>query len=192
MKAAVFFDRDDTLTKGPNPGEYITSPDQLELLPGVAQAIKRLNQAGLPVFVVTNQGQVALGLNTTDEIEMINQMFKEMLMAEGALITDIAYCPHRTEGLVPEYTKVCQCRKPKPGMLFELASKHGVDLSASFMVGDHADDIDAGQAAGCQTVLIESGKRNVNGGVKPDVTAKDIAGAVEWVFSKLHVPLPTK
>lgn len=192
MKAAVFFDRDDTLSHGANPEEYITSPDQLELLPGAAVAIKRLNQASIPVFVVTNQGQVALGLNTTDEVEMIHQMFREMLSAEGAHIDDIVYCPHRPEGVVPEYTKVCQCRKPQPGLLFELASKHGINLRRSFMVGDHEDDVVAGQAAGCQTVLIESGKRNVNGGVKPDATVKDIAGALEWVFSKLHVPLPTK
>lgn len=192
MKTAVFFDRDDTLTKGPTPGEYITSPDQLELLPGVAKAIKKLNEANIPVFVVTNQSQVALGLNTTDEVEMINQMFREMLAAEGAQIDDLIYCPHRPEGVVPEYTIVCQCRKPKPGMLFELASKHGISLDHSFMFGDHEDDIEAGRAAGCQTVLVESSARSQSGKIKPDVFAKDITEAVGWVLSKLHVPVRTK
>lgn len=187
MKPAVFFDRDDTLTKGANPGEYITTPDQLELLPGAAKAIRKLNEANVPVFVVTNQPQVAKGLSSVEDIEMINQMFREMLAAEGATMTAIEFCPHHPQGVVAEYSKACQCRKPDPGMLHKLAAAHQIDLSRSFMVGDFLWDIETGKRAGCQTILVKTRdeatiERSIKEG-KPDYVAEDLPGAAEWILA---------
>lgn len=186
-KVAVFFDRDDTLIKGPNQGEYITTPDQLELLPGAAAAIKRLNQSSIPVFVVTNQPQVAKGLSSVEDIEMINQMFREMLAAEGATVTAIEFCPHHPNGVVPEYSKACQCRKPEPGMLHKLAAAHQIDLHRSVMVGDFLWDIETGKRAGCQTVLVKTRdaatiERSIKEG-KPDYVAENLPSAAEWILA---------
>jgi D-glycero-D-manno-heptose 1,7-bisphosphate phosphatase len=177
---AVFLDRDGTIVveKG-----YITVADDIELIPGAAAAIVRLRQAGWKVFVVTNQGCVAKGMITEDELGAIHFRMVAMLGAEGAEVDGIYACIHHPEGSVPDYSYACDCRKPLPGLLERAATEHGVDLSSSVMIGDTLRDIDAGRAVGARSVLVLTGKGRR---VEPDHgavhVADDLASAVDWLL----------
>jgi D-glycero-D-manno-heptose 1,7-bisphosphate phosphatase len=171
---AIFLDRDGTVIveKG-----YVTTPDDVELLPGAAEAIRGFKAAGWAVFVVTNQGCVAKGMITEDELADIHLRMMTMLGAEGALIDGIYCCPHHPEGSVSDYAIDCDCRKPKPGLLEKAASEHGLDLSISVMVGDTRRDLEAGRAAGVKlTVLVLTGKGadTLQDGVKAQLVANDL------------------
>ncbi|HWO74990.1 MAG TPA: HAD family hydrolase [Bacillus sp. (in: firmicutes)] len=171
MKPAVFLDRDgvinEVLTKRV---KFVNHPSQLYLLPGVEEAILALNQAGLKVFVVTNQGGVGLGFMKETTLHQVHERLEELLAKADATIDDIAYCPHKPhEG--------CQCRKPEPGMLFNLADKHGIDLSKSYMVGDRDVDILAGRRAGCRTILVGE-----EGTTDADATFPDLLHASKWII----------
>jgi len=180
---AIFLDRDGTVVveKG-----YITVPDAIELIPGVASAIVRLREAGWKIFVVTNQGCVAKGMITEDELGVINFRMVSMLGAEGAEVDGIYACTHHPKGTVPEYSVDCDCRKPLPGLLEQAAMEHGVDLTASFMIGDTLRDLQAGHAAGAQSVLVLTGKGRAiesepHGAIH---VAADLAAAVDWLLSR--------
>ena len=155
MQKAVFLDRDGTINKYVG---FLRNIDDFELLPGVAQAIKTINISGYLVIVVTNQPVIARGEVTYDQLNDIHNKMQTLLGMEGAYVDAIYYCPHHPhkgyEGEVPELKIECECRKPKPGMLFEAASNFNIDLVQSWMVGDGENDIKAGKAAGCKTALI--------------------------------------
>jgi D-glycero-D-manno-heptose 1,7-bisphosphate phosphatase len=180
---AVFLDRDGTMVveKG-----YITVADDIELIPGVAAAIHRLRAAGWKIFVVTNQGCVAKGMITEDELGVIHFRMVSMLGAEGAEVDGIYACIHHPEGSVPEYAVDCDCRKPLPGLLERAASEHGVDLSSSVMIGDTMRDLEAGRAAGARSVLVLTGKgqRIASEDHGADHVAVDLAAAVDWLLSR--------
>lgn len=152
---AVFLDRDGTINKYVG---FLTDINQFELLAGAAQAIKKFNQAGFLVIVVTNQPVVARGEVTEPQLQMIHNKMETLLGQEGAYVDAIYVCPHHPDkgypGEVVSLKKECTCRKPKPGLLLQAAADLNVDLAASWMIGDSEKDIQAGQAAGCQTVLI--------------------------------------
>jgi D-glycero-D-manno-heptose 1,7-bisphosphate phosphatase len=153
---AVFLDRDGTVIveKG-----YITVPDAVELLPGAAEAIRGFRSAGWRVFVVSNQGCVAKGMVTEEELGIINMRMLALLGAEGATLDGVYCCPHHPQGTVEEYAVECDCRKPKPGLLETAAREHGVDLSQCVMVGDTLRDLEAGRAAGVRvSALVLTGK----------------------------------
>ncbi|SEG43180.1 HAD-IIIA family hydrolase [Paenibacillus sp. UNC499MF] len=148
MKKAVFLDRDGVLNEVMTRRvRHVNKPSDLYLLPGVPEAVKGLKEAGFLVCVVTNQGGVGLGFMTEKTLLAVHRRLNKLLAAEGAVIDDIAYCPHRPAA-------GCRCRKPKPGMLLELARKHGIDLARSYMIGDSETDIGAGRAAGTRTIRI--------------------------------------
>lgn len=147
-KRAVFLDRDGVINRAygfrpPN------NREELILYKGVPEAIRRLNEAGFLVFVVTNQGGVGLGYMTKEELDQIHDRLEELVAEGGGKFTEIAACIHKPK-------EGCDCRKPKPGMLLDLAEKYQVDLGQSFMVGDRDMDIQAGRAAGTTTILIQS------------------------------------
>jgi len=104
--------------------------------------------------VVTNQSGVARGMFSAEAVEALNRRIEDYFAERGARIEDTAFCPHHPEGRVPEYARDCECRKPKPGMLLDLAQKYDLDLTRSYMVGDMFRDVEAGLAAGTQAVLI--------------------------------------
>lgn len=148
MKKAVFLDRDGVLNEVMTGRvRHVNKPSDLHLLPGVPEAVKGLKEAGFLVCIVTNQGGVGLGFMTEKTLLAIHRRLKKLLAAEDAVIDDIAYCPHRPAA-------GCRCRKPKPGMLLDLARKHGIDLARSYMIGDSETDIGAGRAAGTRTIRI--------------------------------------
>ncbi len=151
---AVFLDRDGTIVEEIG---YVTTPDELRLLPGASSAIARFNSAGLPVFVVSNQGGIAKGLLDERELESIHLRLVALLGAEGARLDGIYFCPHHPEGSRIEYAVDCACRKPSPGLLEQAAREHGVDLEKSVTIGDSLRDLQAGRAAGTKTVLVRTG-----------------------------------
>lgn len=147
MNRAVFLDRDGVINrKAPN-GQYITSWQELELLPGAADAIAMLNGCEFRVIVVTNQRCIAKQLVTEDNIRALNKRLCEELAVAGSRIDAVYYCPHDIE-------PPCNCRKPSPGMLLQAARDHHLDLQSSWMVGDSESDIIAGRTAGCRTVRL--------------------------------------
>ncbi len=143
----VFFDRDGVINKKAPPHQYICSWEEFEFLPHVAEAIKDLNRRGFLVVIISNQRGVARGMLSVEKLDEIHARMLKELHDQGAVIDGIYYCPHN-------YEDNCDCRKPKPGMLLEAAKDLDIDLSESFMVGDSEDDIAAGKAAGCKTVLV--------------------------------------
>lgn len=152
---AIFLDRDGTINKYVG---FLRGIDQFELIPGVADAIKKINASGYLCIVITNQPVIARGEVTVDELELIHKKMETELGFDGAYVDGLYYCPHHPhkgyEGEVVELKIDCDCRKPKPGMLIKAAEELNIDLSASFMVGDGENDVKAGLAAGCKAVLI--------------------------------------
>ena len=148
----MFLDRDGVLLRDPG---YLSNPDAVELLPGVPDALRRLRAAGWRLVVVTNQSGVARGRFTEATLAEIHAQMVGMLQADGAYFDAIYYCPHLPNATSPEYQCDCSCRKPQPGMLSAAAAALGLDLGASWMVGDKFADVAAGRAVGCQSLLVQ-------------------------------------
>lgn len=152
---AVFLDRDGTINKYVG---FLRNIEEFELIDGVSKAIKKINASGYLAIVVTNQPVISRGEVTFSQLEEIHNKMETELGLEGAYIDGLYYCPHHPhkgyEGEVVELKIDCDCRKPKPGMLFKAAEDFNIDLSQSYMIGDGENDVKAGLAAGCKTVLI--------------------------------------
>lgn len=151
---AVFLDRDGTLNRNTH---YLIDFADFELLPGVLEACLILQELGYRLFGVSNQSGVAKGYFSYAAVEELNRKIIGVLASHRILLEEIAFCPHHPEGIVTEFAATCACRKPAPGMLLDLARKHGLDLSRSYMVGDSESDARAGINAGAQGVWIRSG-----------------------------------
>ena len=162
---AVFVDRDGTLIVNRH---YGSDPDAIELLDGVAGGLRALREAGYKLILVSNQSGVARGYFDEAAIGRMHDKLQRMLDADGAALDGLEYCPHHPEGDVAPYATECACRKPAPGMLRRAARKHGLNLSASWMVGDIAADVEAGKRAGARTVLV---------GPEPSVLPPDFRAA---------------
>ncbi len=156
---AVFLDRDGTLNKYVG---FLRDIEELELMEGAAEAVKRINHSGFLAIVVTNQPVVARGEVTFDKLETIHQKLETLLGTEGAYLDAIYYCPHHPdkgyEGEVAELKIECSCRKPNPGMLLQAARDYHINLSESWMIGDSESDIAAGRNAGCRTLRLTDAK----------------------------------
>lgn len=152
---AIFLDRDGTINKYVG---FLRNIDDFELLPGVAEAIKKINASGYLAIVATNQPVLARGEVTFKQLDEIHNKMETLLGQEGAYLDAIYFCPHHPdkgfEGEVPELKIDCDCRKPKPGMLLKAAEDFNIDLTSSWMVGDGKHDIGAGKNAGCHATLI--------------------------------------
>ena len=153
MKRAVFLDRDGTINIEK---EYLNKVKDFEFIPGVPEAVRLLNQAGIMVVVVTNQSGVARGYYTEDDVENLHRHISHELESSGAHVDAWLYCPHHPSGH-GSYALTCDCRKPLPGMFHEAARRYDIDLENSTMIGDKLADIEAGQAAGCRTILVRTG-----------------------------------
>jgi D-glycero-D-manno-heptose 1,7-bisphosphate phosphatase len=176
VRAAVFLDRDGVICEEV---DYLSDPDQLRLLPGAAEAIRQLNDAGVPTILVTNQSGIGRGYFTAEAVDAIHDRLRAELAAQGASLDAIQCCPHRPD-------EGCQCRKPRAGLLRRAAAEHGVELRASVMVGDKLSDLEAGRAAGCGTVLVLTGYggRERHGVTADDHVADDLRAAVEWILAQ--------
>lgn len=192
-RPAAFLDRDGTVIR-----EYghFWEPSKIELIPGAAEAIRRLKGAGFLIIVATNQSGIARGAFDEHQFWIGQRRLEELLAAEGLKLDAVYFCPHHpSEGDTP-YRQDCDCRKPKPGMLLRAAREYGIDLHASFMVGDSPVDVGAGRAAGCRVVKVETTygrgvsslvpERLVEQGegeaVRPDFAATNLDEASHWIL----------
>ena len=175
LSPAIFLDRDGVLNRAivregvPHPPDNV---EQVEILPGVAEALKLLEARGLPLIVVTNQPDVARGTQTRVGVEQINRFLSDRLP-----ISAVYTCYHDT-------ADHCACRKPKPGLLTEAAAAYNIDLSRSFMVGDRWSDVAAGRAAGCRTLLIDRPYSQPER-CTPEFCVRDLPEAVQIVLREL-------
>lgn len=173
QRRAVFLDRDGVINRTfvrdgkPYPP---TTLQELEVLPGVPEALRELKQHGYQLLVVTNQPDVARGKQSRQTIEAMHQA-----LAARLPLDDILVCYHTDQDR-------CDCRKPMPGMLLEAAKKHNIDLAASFMVGDRWRDIEAGYNAGCKTILIDYGYSERSPAHAPDLRVASLREAADWII----------
>jgi len=169
--STAFLDRDGTINRRAPDGQYIGTPGEVELLPNAGQAIRRLNEAGLQVVLVSNQRGVARGLLSMDDVTAVNSRLEALLRAAGAHIDAVYVCPHEK--------KTCRCRKPLPGLI-ELAARNdpAIELSTSIMIGDSESDVAAGIAAGIATIRL-AGRRETT---RADAVALDLASAASIVL----------
>ena len=160
MNRAVFVDRDGVINELVPTSEGPDSPrsvKEFRILPGVAGAIRRLNELGLPVVLVSNQPGVAKGKYPAANLEAMTEQMKASLAVEDAVLQGIYYCMHHPEATVAEYRQMCDCRKPKSGLLTRAALDLSLVLADSYMVGDQSRDMVAGKSVGCTTVWVTSG-----------------------------------
>ncbi len=148
---AVFLDRDNTITRDEG---YCYKVSDFDWMPGAEAALVRLHAAGIPVFIITNQGGIAKGLFTQDDMQKFNDHLCAMAAQSGGKITDIAFCPHHPDS-VKAGEALCDCRKPEAGLFFALADKWGISLDQSVMIGDRESDVIAGNKAGCHSYLYD-------------------------------------
>jgi D-glycero-D-manno-heptose 1,7-bisphosphate phosphatase len=185
---AVFLDRDGTINEEVN---YLGDPALLKLTPGAAKAIHLLNAHKIPVIVITNQAGIARGYFNEAQMHSVHQALDLMIAMENAKIDAYYYCPHHPTAGIGEYKTNCACRKPEPGMLYQAAQDLHLDLSRSYLVGDKLTDIQAGNLAGCQTVLVETGYGKAESKIqqdeiKIDRISSDLLSAIDWILSQSY------
>jgi D-glycero-D-manno-heptose 1,7-bisphosphate phosphatase len=186
--AAVFLDRDGVLNDPvPHDGGSPESPYRVEhvrLASGAIEGARQLSAAGYVLVVVTNQPAAAKGTATVDALEAVGGRVRELLASEGVAPAAWYACLHHPDGVVPELSGACDCRKPAPGMLLRAAAELDLDLAASWMVGDSDSDVEAGRRAGARTVLIEhpGSAHRRRGTAAPHRTAGDLAGAAKAIL----------
>jgi D-glycero-D-manno-heptose 1,7-bisphosphate phosphatase len=187
-RPAVFMDRDGCLTEEVG---YVNHASRIRLLPRTAEAVRRLNVAGVPAVMVTNQAGIARGYFSEAVLHASLEAMVEQLRAGGARLDGLYVCTHHpTEGL-PPYRAACDCRKPRPGLLLRAAQELDLDLAASVMIGDRVSDVAVGQAVGAAGVLVLTGygrgeweHQRHEWTAKPDHVAEDLLDAVEWALAR--------
>ena len=186
---AVFLDRDGTINEYVG---FLRKKEDFKLLPGVTEAIKKINNSGYLAIVVTNQPVIARGEVTKEGLKGIHKKMETLLGLDGAYIDDIYYCPHHPdkgfEGEIPELKIECDCRKPKTGMIERAVREHNIDISSSIMIGDSTLDIKMAENAGMQSILLKTGQKGEDGKyqVSPTMVADDLNDAVDH-FLELNV-----
>lgn len=177
---AVFLDRDGTINREV---DILRRLDQLNILPGAAQAIRELNRLGYLAIVITNQPVVARGWLTEKEIDEIHAVLVERLGKKGAKLDAIYYCPHHPNANLKRYRLECRCRKPNIGLVREAIKKFKINPRKSFMVGDSTRDILTGKRVGLKTILVKTGYAGKDGkyNAVPDFVAKDLREAVRII-----------
>ena len=193
LRRAVFLDRDGTLVEEV---PYLHEPALLRLVPGAPASLRRLAAAGFALAVVTNQAGIARGYYGEDAVERVHRRLRELLAAGGVALDGIWYCPHHPDGVVAELARACRCRKPGPGMLEAAAAELGVDLGASYLIGNHASDVGAARAAGVTPLFVTTGQaagRPMPAGVRnagslAEATAAILAGRIALEGQARHRP----
>ncbi|MEK6776617.1 MAG: D-glycero-beta-D-manno-heptose 1,7-bisphosphate 7-phosphatase [bacterium] len=186
QRAAVFLDRDGTLNEEVG---YLSHPEDLVLIPGSGDAVRRINQSGMAAVVVSNQSGLARGYFDEAALSLIHDRLRGELAKFGASLDGIFFCPHHPEGEVEEYRIECACRKPWTGLMDQAVFDLDINLAASYMVGDHIKDIQMAARAGIRSVMVLTGhgqeewdKADEAGRSLPTHVAPDLAAAVDWIL----------
>jgi D-glycero-D-manno-heptose 1,7-bisphosphate phosphatase len=188
-RRAVFFDRDGTLNEEVG---HMNDLARFHLLPGAADAVRAVNDAGLLAFVATNQSGIGRGIMAEELVVAANEQLTRELAIGGARLDAIFYCPHHPQAEVVRYREECLCRKPAPGMMQQAASRFGIPLDGSFVIGDRYVDIEMAHRSGATAVLVKTGSgmaewslyRN-NGVSQPHHVAENVLAAVRWILHRL-------
>lgn len=151
---ALFLDRDGTLVHSVH---YPSRPEQLRLYDGIGSELRLLQRMGLRLVVITNQSGIARGYFTEADLQRMHEHLAAELASQDVHLDGIYHCPHHPDGIIPELAVRCTCRKPKPGMLLRAADELNLDLQHSWFIGDILDDVEAGNQAGCRTILVDLG-----------------------------------
>lgn len=195
MEKVVFLDRDGTINEEVH---YLHRPEEMRILPGAAQAIRMLGQAGFKLIVVTNQAGVARGYYSCADVDALHRYLNEQLAMTGGHIDAFYYCPHHPDFGIGKYRIVCHCRKPDTGM-FEMAERDfQVDKAGSYMIGDKELDIQAGHNYGVESILVGTGygaglhEECMRGDRPPfyDYYANDLAAAAHYIIEKERAKIP--
>ncbi len=187
MKKAVFLDRDGTVNEEVG---YLRDLSLLILIPGAGKAIKKLNDSGFLVVLVTNQSGVARGYFPESLVTEAHARLKTLLREDGARLDAIYYCPHHPTAGTTSHTKACSCRKPGTGLIDQAANDLAIDVRQSYMVGDKWSDVELGHRAGAASILVRSGfaaddpgNARPAHGADPDFIAHDLAEAADWIIA---------
>ncbi len=186
-RAAVFLDRDGTINEEVG---YLREPGALILIDGSSEAVRRINEAGFSAVLVTNQSGIARGYFTEAMLEVIHARLCAALAEVGACLDGIYVCPHHLEGSVAAYTRKCDCRKPQTALVKQAARDLNIELSDSYMVGDHFKDIELARNSGMRSVLVLTGhgqeewdRADAVMRSWPDYVAANLSGAVDWILA---------
>ncbi len=191
---AVFLDRDGTLIRE---ADYLRDPSGVVLERDAAEAVALLNRAGYRVILVSNQSGIARGYYTERELEAVQRRVEDLLHEEGAYLDAFYFCPHHPDGRVEKYRMDCRCRKPGTGMVERAVEEWGIDLAASYVIGDKASDLEMARRAGMTAILVRTGYGEETweaclteaGSPRPDRVAEDVGEAVRFVLA-LEDPAP--
>ncbi|MDB4920741.1 HAD family hydrolase [Mucilaginibacter sp.] len=183
-RRAVFIDKDGTLiTDLP----YNADPEKIAFSPNCLIGLQQLQRQGYRLVIITNQSGIAMGYFSAQALIAVEARIKTMLAAAGIRLDGFYFCPHHPKGTDPLYATVCNCRKPQPGLLLKAARELGIDLAESWMIGDILNDVEAGNRAGCKSILIENGNETewLRGDFRrPIAQAKNINEAAEFILNK--------
>ena len=187
MNKAVFIDKDGTLIPDI---PYNVNPKLITLSDTAIPALQRLQKLDYLLIVVSNQSGVARGFFEEKDLQIVSDALTNLLKKEGVTINGFYYCPHHKDGTIAAYTKDCDCRKPKPGMILKAARDFDINTGQSWMIGDILNDAEAGNAAGCRTILINNGNETEwkwNDKNKPGFTVKTLLEAADIISE--HSPI---
>lgn len=188
MKKAVFLDRDGVLTElvfnhATREHEPPHTPEDLRFFPGVIESLHLLQNADYDLFLVSNQPDYAKGKTILGTIQAVHSRFDQILMLEKIHFREYYYCYHHPNGIIPEYSFPCECRKPKPFFLLKAARDYKIDITNSWMVGDRGSDIECGKSAGTRTILVISPQSSELGGSSnPDFSTATFKDAVKIIL----------
>ena len=186
-EVAIFLDRDGTINEDIG---YVSSPDELNIYPYAATAVRLINEAGLKAIIITNQSAIARQICDEPMMATIHERLTTVLERDGAHIDAIYYCPHHPRIGQPPYRQACECRKPNPGMLRQAAREHALDLSASYVIGDKASDMNLAANAGARGALVLTGYGSETLAARdrllsaPAIIADDLLDAVRQILDR--------
>ena len=178
---AIFLDRDGVINKDPGDGDYIKSWKEFEFWPGSVEAIKKLNEKGYEIFVISNQAGVGREIYSQASLDEITKNMLSEIEKQGGRIRSVSYCTHKPDA-------GCECRKPKTGMIKKATEGLDIDFKNTYFIGDSHRDVGAGNGMGCKTILLLTGKEESsdvkNWEIRPDFIKSDLREAVEWILKQ--------
>jgi D-glycero-D-manno-heptose 1,7-bisphosphate phosphatase len=185
-KCAIFLDKDGTLIPDI---PYNANPELISLEKNVGKTLAKL-APHFELIVISNQSGLAFGYFNENDLQSVERRIAALLDEYGVSLSGFYFCPHHPDGSIVPYARLCDCRKPNPGLITKAAAEHHICLSGSWMIGDILNDVQAGKAAGCRSILIDNGNEtewDIDGEPQriPDFIASDFAAAGEYILKNL-------